>query len=42
MNTPEKADNANQIASQIVGVLRSRKEDVSTLDAKLDSNAIMF
>uniref|UniRef100_A0A6C0JP19 Uncharacterized protein n=1 Tax=viral metagenome TaxID=1070528 RepID=A0A6C0JP19_9ZZZZ len=41
-DTPEKADNANQIASQIVGVLRSRKEDVSALNAKLDSNAIMF
>jgi len=41
-DTPEKAENANQLASQILGVLRSRNQDVPALSAEIHDNAKMF
>lgn len=41
-DSPEKAENANQLACQIVGVLRSRKQDTTALSTRIRDNAIMF
>jgi hypothetical protein len=38
----EKADYANQFASQISGVLNSRNQDVTELDAKIEENSQVF
>ena len=41
-DTPEKADSANQLASQIVGILHARDQDITELNAKIIENAQMF
>jgi hypothetical protein len=41
-DTTEKANYANQLASQIVGVLHLRNEDVAELNTKLVENTQMF
>ena len=41
-DTIDKADDANQFAAQIISVLRSRNQDVTTLTAKLDENIKMY
>ena len=38
MDTPEKAESANQLANQILGVLKQRNEDVTELNAKIIEN----
>jgi hypothetical protein len=38
MDTPEKAESANQFANQILGVLRQRNEDVTDLNEKIREN----
>ena len=40
--TSEKADCANQLASQITGILARRDQDVTELDAKIIENAQVF
>lgn len=36
VDTPENADHANQLASQIAGVLKQRNEDVTLIDTKVN------
>jgi hypothetical protein len=38
----EKADYANQLASQIVGILHARDQDIAELNAKIIENSQMF
>jgi hypothetical protein len=42
VDTPEKADYANQFAGQIIAVLRSRNVPVTELAEKMDENMMMF
>jgi hypothetical protein len=35
VDTPEKADYANQVANQITGVLSQRNEDITALDRQI-------
>jgi hypothetical protein len=41
-DTPEKAESANQLANQILGVLKQRNEEVTDLNAKLLENINMM
>lgn len=41
-DTSEKADYANQLASQIVGILHARDQDTTELNAKIIENSQVF